>query len=97
MNVLIRQSADVDPTAVMGDGSLVWHLAQVREGARLGRGCVVGRGAYIDAGVRVGDNCKIQNDALVYQPTVLGNGVFVGLVSVSRTIGIPVPSHRKGT
>ena len=26
----------------------------------------------------MGDNCKLQNYALVYEPAVLGNGVFIG-------------------
>lgn len=78
MAVRIQASADVSPEAVIGDGSSVWHLAQVREGAVLGSGCIVGRGAYVGTGVRMGDNCKLQNYALVYEPAVLGNGVFVG-------------------
>jgi acetyltransferase-like isoleucine patch superfamily enzyme len=68
----------VDDRAVIGDGTSVWHLAQVREHAVLGDRCVVGRGAYLGAGVRVGMNCKIQNHALVYEPAVLGDGVFIG-------------------
>ena len=71
-------SADVGAGATVGDGSVVWHLAQVREGARLGDGCVVGRGAYIGPGVEVGHHVKIQNYALVYEPARLEDGVFVG-------------------
>lgn len=71
-------TADVDAAAVVGAGTRVWHLAQIREGARLGDDCIVGRGAYLGAGVVVGDRCKIQNDALVYEPAELGDGVFVG-------------------
>lgn len=74
----VQPSADVDERAILGDGSSVWHLAQVREGAVLGQGCIIGRGAYIGSGVRMGDNCKVQNHALVYEPAVLGDGVFVG-------------------
>lgn len=74
----VHPSADVDATAEIGDGSSVWHLAQVRENAHLGENCVIGRGAYIGSGVTLGDNCKIQNYALVYEPAVLEAGVFVG-------------------
>lgn len=75
---LVSASADVADSAVIGAGSRVWHLAQVREGAVLGASCTVGRGAYIGPGVRVGDHVKIQNYALVYEPAELGPGVFVG-------------------
>lgn len=74
----VQASADVADSAVLGDGTVVWHLAQVREDAVLGRSCVVGRGAYIGSGVRVGEACKIQNGALVYEPAELADGVFIG-------------------
>lgn len=76
--VRVRPGAQVSPEAVVGDGTTVWELAQVREGAVLGEECVVGRGAYVGAGVRVGARCKVQNHALVYEPAVLADGVFVG-------------------
>lgn len=78
MSVRILDSADVDSSAEIGDGSSVWHLAQIREDARVGKNCVVGRGAYVGPGVVIGDNVKIQNLALVYDPAVLGDGVFIG-------------------
>lgn len=74
----IQPSADVDDTAYIGSGSVVWHLAQVREGAVVGDDCVIGRGAYVDAGVRVGSRVKIQNYALVYAPATVGDGAFIG-------------------
>jgi len=78
----VTASADVSARAHLGEGTTVWHLAQVREDAVLGRQCIVGRGAYIGAGVRIGDRCKIQNHALVYEPAVLEDGVFVGPAAV---------------
>jgi UDP-2-acetamido-3-amino-2,3-dideoxy-glucuronate N-acetyltransferase len=74
----VQASADVSEEAQLGDGTSVWHLAQVREGAVLGKNCIVGRGAYVGSGVTMGDNCKLQNYALVYEPAVLEDGVFVG-------------------
>ena len=78
MATRIHPSADVDDRAQLGDGTAIWHLAQVREGAVLGLNCIVGRGAYVGADVKVGDNVKIQNFALVYEPAELESGVFVG-------------------
>ena len=78
MTIRVVETADVAADAVIGDGSSVWHLAQVREGVRMGENCVVGRGAYIGTGVIMGDGCKVQNYALVYEPAVLEDGVFVG-------------------
>ncbi|MBM9433897.1 acyltransferase [Flaviflexus equikiangi] len=78
MATRIVDSADVSPEAQIGDGSSIWHLAQVREHAVVGRNCIVGRGAYIGEGVEMGDNCKVQNYALVYEPAKLADGVFIG-------------------
>ncbi|MGW0414516.1 acyltransferase [Streptomyces collinus] len=82
MSTRIQPTAQVDETAAIGAGTTVWDLAQVREDARLGAGCIVGRGAYVGPGVRIGDNVKLQNHALVYEPAVLGDGVFVGPAAV---------------
>ena len=82
MSFRIQPTSQVDETATIGDGTTVWDLAQVREDARLGSGCIVGRGAYVGPGVRIGDNVKLQNYALVYEPAVLGDGVFVGPAAV---------------
>ena len=78
----IALTADVDPRAVIGTDVTIWHLAQVREYALLGPGCSVGRGAYIGPGVILGKNCKVQNHALVYEPALLEDGVFVGPAAV---------------
>jgi UDP-2-acetamido-3-amino-2,3-dideoxy-glucuronate N-acetyltransferase len=78
----VEQTADVDSRAVLGPGTTVWHLAQIRENARLGGGCIVGRGAYVGPGVLIGDNVKLQNYALVYEPAQLEDGVFIGPAAV---------------
>lgn len=77
-NYRLAEGADVSPEASVGEGSSVWHYAQVREGASLGENCIIGRGAYIGSGVTMGAGCKVQNYALVYEPAVLGDGVFIG-------------------
>lgn len=75
-------SADIDERASIGAGTLVWDLAQVREGARVGVQCVIGRGAYVGPGVVLGDRCKVQNHALVYEPAVVADGAFIGPAAV---------------
>jgi UDP-2-acetamido-3-amino-2,3-dideoxy-glucuronate N-acetyltransferase len=81
-NPMVAATADVDPSAVIGAGTRIWHLAQVREDASLGSGCIVGRGAYVGPGVVIGNNVKLQNYALVYEPASLEDGVFIGPAAV---------------
>ena len=76
--VFIAPGADVSNEATIGEGTKIWHLAQVREGVTMGRDCIIGRGAYVGPGVVMGDNCKVQNYGLVYEPAVLEAGVFIG-------------------
>lgn len=96
MPAAVQPSADVAADAVLGEGSSVWHLAQVREGAVLGKNCIVGRGAYVGSGVRLGDNCKLQNYALVYEPAVLEDGVFIGPAVVLTNDLYPRAVHPDG-
>ena len=97
MPIRIAPTADVDPTATIGEGSSVWHLAQVRDHARLGSNCIIGRGAYIGAGAILGNNCKVQNYALVYEPAVLGDGVFIGPAVVLTNDEFPRSVNPDGT
>ncbi|MHA7269965.1 acyltransferase [Arthrobacter sp. HLT1-20] len=93
----VAASADVAEQASLGDGTKVWHLAQVREGAVLGANCIVGRGAYVGPGVHIGENSKIQNYALVYEPAVLGKGVFIGPAVVLTNDSYPRAVSPEGT
>lgn len=93
----IVDSADVSPAAKIGEGSSIWHLAQVREDVEMGENCIVGRGAYIGTGVKMGDNCKVQNYALVYEPAVLEDGVFIGPAVVLTNDHYPRAINADGT
>ncbi len=68
----------IEPGAVVGDGTVVWHHAQVRQGAIIGAGCTIGKSVFVDAGVVIGDRVKIQNNVSVYRGVELADEVFVG-------------------
>ena len=74
----IHATADVSASAHIGDGTVVWHYAQLREDCVVGENVIIGRGVYVGNGVSIGANSKIQNYALVYEPAVLEAGVFIG-------------------
>lgn len=78
MAVRIHPSADVSKDATIGEGTSVWHHAQIREGAIIGEQCVIGKGVYVGAGVSIGDRVKIQNYVSVYEGLTIENGVMVG-------------------
>jgi UDP-2-acetamido-3-amino-2,3-dideoxy-glucuronate N-acetyltransferase len=97
MAIRVVSTADVDSDASIGEGSSVWHLAQVREGAVLGANCNVGRGAYIGPGVQIGRNVKIQNYALVYEPARVADGAFIGPAAVFTNDHFPRAVNPDGT
>ena len=78
MGIRIHPTADVSERARLGDGSSVWHQAQIREDASIGDNCIIGKGVYVDIGVSIGNNVKIQNYVSVYNGVSLEDGVFVG-------------------
>ena len=76
--IRIHPTADVSSQAKIGDGTSIWHQAQVREGAAIGRECIIGKNVYVDRDVPIGDRVKIQNNCSVYHGAVLEDGVFLG-------------------
>ena len=78
IDVYVHPTAEVSGGALLGEGTKVWHQAQVREGAVVGRGCIIGKGAYVDKDVRIGDFCKLQNGVFVFHGFRLEDGVFLG-------------------
>jgi acetyltransferase-like isoleucine patch superfamily enzyme len=78
MPIRIHPSAEVAAKADIGEGTSIWHQAQVREDTHIGQNCIIGKGVYIDAGVRLGNNVKIQNYVSVYHGVTVDDGVFIG-------------------
>lgn len=78
MSVRIHPTAEVSERATIGDGTSIWHHAQVREGVTIGEKCIIGKGVYIDADVKIGNHVKIQNYVSVYHGVTIEDGVFVG-------------------
>ena len=76
--IKIHPTADVSEKSKIGEGTLIWHQAQVREGTNIGKNCIIGKGVYIDKNVNIGNNCKFQNYSCVFHGVRVDDGVFVG-------------------
>jgi UDP-3-O-[3-hydroxymyristoyl] glucosamine N-acyltransferase len=87
--MVVHSEAQVDPTAVVAASATVWAQTSIREGATVGERTSIGRQAYIGPGVRIGADCKVQNHALLYEPAVLEDGVFVGPAAVFTNDRLP--------
>jgi len=78
MNYSIHQSAYVDESATIGDGSKIWHFCHVQAGAILGTSCVLGQNVFVGKNVSIGNTVKIQNNVSVYEGVKLEDNVFCG-------------------
>jgi acetyltransferase-like isoleucine patch superfamily enzyme/acyl carrier protein len=56
----------LDEGAAAGDGTRLWHQAQIAAGAVAGDDCTLGKGCFIGAGSTVGDRVKIGNYASLF-------------------------------
>jgi acetyltransferase-like isoleucine patch superfamily enzyme len=74
----VHATAEVSNRARVGEGTRIWHQAQVREGVVIGEECIVGKGVYIDFDVQVGNRVKIQNGAMLFHGLTVEDGVFIG-------------------
>jgi acetyltransferase-like isoleucine patch superfamily enzyme len=74
----IHPEANVDERAQVADSVVAWEGTRVRENARIGERTSLGLGVYVGPGAVIGADCKIQNGAMIYEPAVLADGVFIG-------------------
>jgi len=74
----VHPTAVVDKTAVIGEGTKIWHFVHVRENAKIGKYSVLGHSVYVGKGVKIGNRVKLQNRATVYQGVKIEDDAFVG-------------------
>lgn len=76
--VRIHESAYVDESVEIGEGTTIWHFCHLIGGVWVGRNCSIGQNVMIGPRVRVGDGCKIQNNVSLYEGVTLEDDVFCG-------------------
>ena len=91
----IHETAIVDPGAIVGAGTRIWHWVHVCGGAEIGKSCNIGQNVFVADGVKIGDRCKIQNNVSVYAGVELEDGVFCGPSMVFTNIYNPRAEIRK--
>jgi len=94
-DIFIHETAIVDPGAVIGQGTRIWHWTHVCAGAVLGASCNIGQNVFVADQVIIGNGCKIQNNVSVYKGVVLEDEVFCGPSMVFTNIYNPRAGIRK--
>jgi len=93
----VHPTAIVDPGAVIGEGSKMWHFVHISAGATIGAKCIFGQNTFVADGVSVGNNVKVQNNVAIYTGTTIEDDVFLGPSCVLTNVTNPrsqVNRHR---
>lgn len=85
----VHPSAVIEPGALIGEGSKIWHFSHVMSGARIGRRCSFGQNVNVAGGAVIGDGVKVQNNVSIYSGVELENGVFLGPSCVLTNVKNP--------
>ncbi len=86
---MIHYTSIVEDTAIIGDGTNIWHFCHVDHRAHIGNNCVLGQNVYVGRHVVIGDNVRIQNNVSVYNGTHISNNVFLGPSCVFTNVKNP--------
>ena len=72
-------SAVVDPRAVIGLGTKVWHFSHIcGDEVTIGENCSFGQNCYVGNRVQIGKGVRVQNNVSIYDLVTLEDYVFCG-------------------
>lgn len=95
--ISIHESAYVDPTAIIGEGTRIWHFSHIMNDCSIGKNCNIGQNVVISPGVKLGNNVKVQNNVSVYTGVTCEDDVFLGPSCVFTNVTNPRSAvNRKG-
>ena len=84
-----HETAIVDKSCLVGDGTKIWHFSHVMPGAQIGNNCNIGQNVVLSPDVKIGNNVKIQNNVSVYSGVILEDNVFCGPSMVFTNVSNP--------
>ncbi len=73
----ISESAVIDDTAEIGEGSRIEPFVVIGKNVKIGKNCVVRCGAFIDDNVEIGDNTLIHPNATLYFDVKIGSNTII--------------------
>jgi len=73
-----HETAIIDPGALIGEGTKIWHFSHIMGSAIIGKGCTLGQNVFVGNKVQIGNNVKVQNNVSLYEGVICENDVFLG-------------------
>ena len=62
----VHSSSIVEPSAIVGRGTKIWHFSHIMENAVVGENCNIGQNVVVSPFVNLGNNVKVQNNARAF-------------------------------
>lgn len=77
-NFFSHETAIVNPTAIIGEGTKIWHFSHIMDNCRIGNKCNIGQNVVVSPNVILGNNVKVQNNVSIYTGVICEDDVFLG-------------------
>lgn len=96
-NYYAHPTAVIDPGAIIGEGTKIWHFCHIMPGALIGSDCNLGQNVFVADEVVLGNNVKVQNNVSIYAGVLCEDDVFLGPSMVFTNVYNPRSAvNRKG-
>lgn len=82
--VVISPKAVVSPSAIIGDGTAIFHLAAINASASIGKHSIINTGAIVEHGCRLGNNIFIGPGAVICGGVTIGDNSYIGAGAIVR-------------
>lgn len=89
----VSEQAVVDPSATIGEGTVVHPFAVIGAGVEIGENCVVYPHTFIGPGVKIGDDCQLYASVTIYDGCVIGDRVTLHSGCVIGQDGFGYATH----
>jgi UDP-2-acetamido-3-amino-2,3-dideoxy-glucuronate N-acetyltransferase len=84
-NYYKHETAIIDESALIGNGSKIWHFSHVMK-ANIGEQCILGQNVFVANNVIIGNRVKIQNNVSLYEGVHVEDDVFIGPSAVFTNV-----------
>lgn len=90
----VYAATSVDPSVVIGPGSIIWRYTTILEGCVIGEDVMIADCCSLGRRVRVGDHSRIQAGCTIPDDMVIGAYVFIGTNCNFANCDVPMLRNR---
>ncbi len=95
-HIKLHPTAVIDPSAEIGEGTIINPNAVIHKGVRVGKGCFIGANTVVEAGTSLGDNTHLHAQVFIGLNTQIGANCEVQPNSTIGTAGYGYAPNEKG-